>query len=78
MKNSMNSLLGQSRATQENSALTVPKTFFKEEYRGKNVDIKITVKDIKWLKPAEINADFLKRFGVETEAELREQMRDHA
>jgi trigger factor len=54
----------------------VPKTYFREEYRGKKVDIEIAIKDIKWLKAAELNEDFLKRFGVEDESQLREKLRD--
>jgi len=54
----------------------VPKTYFREEYRGKKVDIEIAIKDIKWLKSAEMNEDFLKRFGVEDESQLREKLRD--
>jgi trigger factor len=54
----------------------VPKTFFREEYRGKKVNILITIKDIKWLKPAEIDENFLKRYGVEDEDELREKIHD--
>jgi trigger factor len=54
----------------------VPKTYFREEYRGKKVDIEIAVKDIKWLKSAELNEDFFKRFGVENESQLREKLRD--
>jgi len=64
--------LGESRQT----TVEVPKTYFREEYRGKRVDITVDIKDIKWLKPAEINEDFLKRFDVENEHELREKMRD--
>jgi len=55
----------------------VPKTYFKEEYRGKKIDIAIEVKDIKWLKPADINKDFFGRFGVENETELRERIKDN-
>lgn len=54
----------------------VPKTYFREEYRGKKVDIEIALKDIKWLKSAELNEDFLRRFGVENEGQLREKLRD--
>ncbi len=54
----------------------VPKTYFREEYRGKKVDIEIAVKDIKWLKPAELNEDFFRRFGVENENQLREKLQD--
>jgi trigger factor len=40
------------------------------------VDVQITVKDIKRLKPAELNEDLFKRFGVEDESELQEKIRD--
>jgi trigger factor len=54
----------------------VPKTFFREEYRGKKVNIRINIKDIKWLKPAEIDENLLKRYGVEDEGELHEKIHD--
>jgi trigger factor len=54
----------------------VPKAYFREEYRGKKVDISIEIKDIKWLKPAELNQEFLNRLGVEDEEELREKTQD--
>jgi trigger factor len=54
----------------------VPKTYFRQEYRGKKVDIEIAIKDIKWLKLAELNEDFFRRFGVENEGQLREKLRD--
>ncbi len=63
---------GESRET----TVEVPKTYFKEEYRGKKVDVKITVNDIKWLKPAELNKGLFERFGVEDEKELREKIAD--
>jgi trigger factor len=54
----------------------VPKTYFREEYRGKKVDISIEIKDIKWLKPADLNKEFFTRLGVEDEKELREKTQD--
>jgi len=54
----------------------VPKTYFREEYRGKKVEISIEIKDIKWLKPAELDQGFLTRLGVENEDELREKTQD--
>lgn len=54
----------------------VPKTYVKEEFRGKKVDIQITIKDIKWLKPAELDENFLKRYEVKDEKELREKIHD--
>jgi trigger factor len=57
-------------------SVEVPKTYFREEYRGKKVDIQIEIKDIKWLKPAELDENFLTRLGIEDENELREKTRD--
>ncbi len=58
------------------TSVDVPKTYFKEDYRGKKVDIRITVKEAKWLKAAELDENFFKRFGVKDENELREKLRD--
>ncbi|MHC4544707.1 MAG: trigger factor [Planctomycetota bacterium] len=54
----------------------IPKTYFREEYRGKKVDIRITIKDIKYLKPAALDENFLKKYNVEDENELKEKIRD--
>ena len=55
-------------------SVEVPKTYFNEDYRGKKADITIEVKEVKWLKPAEVDATFLERFGAETEDDLRESI----
>ncbi|MDT8302731.1 MAG: trigger factor [Sedimentisphaerales bacterium] len=54
----------------------VPKTYFREEYRGKKVEISVEIKDIKWLKPAELDQAFFARLGIEDENELREKTQD--
>jgi len=64
---------GQTKAT----TVDVPKTFFREQYRGKKVEVTVTVKDIKYLKPAEVDERFLQRHGVKDEAELRDKLRDY-
>ena len=69
-------LVGARAGDTKETSVEVPKTYFKEEYRGKKVDVRINVKDIKWLKPAELNEDFFKRFGVEDEKELKEKIDD--
>ncbi len=69
-------LVGAKAGDARQTTVEVPKTYFRQEYRGKKVDIQITIKDIKWLKPAEINEDFFKKFGVEDEGELQEKIRD--
>ena len=69
-------LVGANAGETKETSVEVPKTFFREEYRGKKVDIQISIKDIKWLKPAELDENLLKRYGVEDEDELREKIRD--
>jgi trigger factor len=56
--------------------VTVPKTYFKEELRGKSVEIRMSIKDIKWLRPAELNQDFIAKCGVASEDELRKSLRE--
>ena len=58
------------------TTVEVPKTYFREQYRGKKVDIRITVKDIKWLKPAALDENFFGRLAVEDQNELQEKIRD--
>ena len=69
-------LIGAKAGDVKQTTVDVPKTYFRETYRGKKVDIQITVKDIKWLKPAALDENFLKRFGVDDETELQEKFRD--
>ena len=69
-------LVGAEAGDTKETSVEIPKTYFREEYRGKKVDIRIEIKDIKWLKPAELDEDLLQRFGVEDEKELREKTRE--
>ena len=70
-------LIGAKVGDTKQTSVDVPKTYFREEYRGKKVDIQIDIKDIKWLKPAELDENFLKRFGVEDEKELKKATHDN-
>ncbi|MCK4958383.1 MAG: trigger factor [Planctomycetes bacterium] len=58
------------------TSVDVPATFFNERYRGKKVEIEITVKEVKQLEPAALDEDFFKRYGIEDEDELRDNIRD--
>jgi trigger factor len=69
-------LVGARTGETKQTSVEVPKTYFKEEYRGKKVDVRLTIKDVKWLKPADLDENFLKRMGAENENELREKTRD--
>ena len=67
-------LAGAVPGDEKKTSIDVPKTFFNEHYRGKKVDITITVRDIKQLEPAELNEEFLQRFGVDNVDDLKENM----
>jgi trigger factor len=69
-------LVGAKAGEQKETSVEVSKTFFREEYRGKKVDIKLDIEDIKWLKPAELDENLLQRYQVEDEDELREKIED--
>ncbi len=69
-------LTGAAVGDERQTSVQVPKTYFREQYRGKEVDIHIKVEDVKRLRPAELNEGFLRRLGVESEAELREGISD--
>ena len=47
-----------------------------ENIRGKDVEIDVTVQDVKRLEPAEINQEFLESLGFTDEKELREALRE--
>jgi trigger factor len=68
-------LVGAKSGDVKSTKVTIPKTYFKEDLRGKKIDVRITVKDVKWLKPAELNQDLIAKCGVAGETELREAIR---
>jgi len=70
-------LIGAKNGDTKETGITVPETFFNEQYRGKNIEVEIAIKDIKKLEPAELNAGFFERYGVENEDELREQIGEY-
>jgi len=70
-------LAGAKVGDEKQMVVNIPQTYFKAEYQGKKADIKLEIKDIKWLKPADIDDEFVKRFEVDTVDELRERIRDN-
>jgi len=69
-------LIGAKSGDYKHTTIDVPKTYYQQEYRGKKVEVHVTVKEIKYLKPAELNENLFSRFGVKDEAELREKLRE--
>ena len=70
-------LIGAKAGDKKTTTVEVPKTYFREEYQGRTVDIEIDVKEVKYLKPAEMDEQFLQRYRVENEQELRDRIRDN-
>jgi trigger factor len=72
----LDKLLVKAKAGDEKkTTVDVPATFFNEQYRGKKVDVQINIQEVKQLKPAELNDEFLKRFGLESVENLKETIR---
>jgi trigger factor len=53
-----------------------PDTHPNEALRGKDVEIEVALKDLKYLQLAELNKEFLEDLGFENEQELREALRE--
>jgi trigger factor len=70
-------LVGAAVGDKKTTTVEIPKTYFREDLQGRKVDIEIEVKEIKYLKPAEVNENFLQRYEVQTVEELREKIRDN-
>jgi trigger factor len=70
-------LVGAKAGDKKATTVEIPKTYFREEYQGRKVDVEIDVKDVKYLKPAEIDQPFLQRYHVENEQQLRDKVRDN-
>jgi trigger factor len=54
----------------------LPDTYPNESMRGAEIDVDITVKDIKRLQPVELNQEFLDGLGFTNEKELRQALRE--
>jgi len=69
-------LVGAESGDVKKTSVNIPKTFFNEQYRGKSIDVEMTIKDVKRLEPAELGEALFKKFGVEDENELRQAIGD--
>lgn len=70
-------LAGAKAGDKKTTTVEIPKTYFREEYQGRTVDIEIDIKEVKYLKPAEVDEQFLQRYRVANEQELRDKIRDN-
>jgi trigger factor len=68
-------LIGAKAGDTRKTSIQMSKTFFREQYRQKKIEVEITVKDIKYIKPAEINEMLLANYGAASEQDLKEQIR---
>jgi trigger factor len=70
-------LVGAAVGDKKTTTVEVPKTYFREEFQGRKVDVEIEIKDVKYLKPAELDEHLLQRYNVENVNELRDRIRDN-
>jgi trigger factor len=70
-------LVGAKVGDKKTTTVEITKTYFREEYQGRTVDVEIDIKEVKYIKPAEMDQQFLQRYHVSTEQELRDRIRDN-
>lgn len=70
-------LVGAAVGDKKTTTVEIPKTYFRAELQGRTVNIEIEIKDIKYLKLAEMNEPFLQRYQVQSAEELRDRIRDN-
>jgi trigger factor len=70
-------LIGAKTGETKTTTVEIPKTYFRPEYQGRTVDIEIDVKEVKYLRPADMDEAFFQRYHVHTEQELRDRIRDN-
>ena len=69
-------LTGAKHSDEKKTTVDIPATYFNEDYRGKKVDVTISVKEVKQMEPAELDEDFFKRLNVENTDELKDNLRE--
>jgi trigger factor len=70
-------LVGAAVGDKKATTVEIPKTYFREDLQGRKIDVEIEIKEIKYLKLAEVNEHFLQRYEVKTVEELRDRIRDN-
>lgn len=69
-------LVGKKEGESVDITVEVPKTYFREEYRGKQVQLHVQIQEIKYLRPADMDKAFMARYSAESEQQLREMIRN--
>lgn len=76
VENLADQLAGAKHGDERKITVDVPTTYFREEYRGKKIEVTIEIKEVKKLELAELDAEFFTRYGVENEQELKDRIRE--
>lgn len=66
-------LVGKKVDDEVSAEFTYPKDYFSKELAGKKASIKVKIKKVGKVKPAEINKEFYARFGINEESEQNEE-----
>lgn len=69
-------LTGAKHGDEKKTTVDIPATYFNEDYRGKKVEVSISVKEVKQMEPAALDEDFFKRLNVADLDELKDGIRE--
>ena len=69
-------LAGVKHGDKKETTVTIKETFWKEELRGKKVDVTIEVKEVKAMVPAELNEELFTRLNVDGADDLKDRIRE--
>jgi trigger factor len=70
-------LIGKNAGEQAAVEVTFPDEYPAEHLKGKKVQFDVTVKEIRELKPVEVNEELAKAFGLESLEAMRKTIREH-
>lgn len=69
-------LVGAKHGDKKETTVEINDTFWKEELRGKKVNVTIEVKEVKTMVPAELNEELFGRLNVDDEDDLKDRIRE--
>lgn len=69
-------LVGTKAGEEKTFSTQVPEDFFNKELAGKKCEVKVSVKEVKYLKEAELNEELFDKLGVDDADALKERITD--
>ncbi|MFH1714744.1 MAG: trigger factor [Elusimicrobiota bacterium] len=70
-------LIGMKKADSKIISITFPSDYYKKDLAGKTAEYTVTINEIKKKELPELNKEFLQMLGLESEADLRQKIKEH-